>query len=74
MASRAVRCNFKETNNEREYEALIPGLTLAHQMGAKNIPVFGDSQLIINQVQGVYQAKDDIMIQYLAVASDSSKN
>ena len=42
-ASRAVRCNFKETNNESEYEALIAGLTLAHQMGAENIQVFGDS-------------------------------
>ena len=67
-SSRAVRCNFKATNNESEYEALIAGLTLAHKMGAENIPVFGDSQLIINQVQGEYQAKDDIMIQYLAVA------
>ncbi|XP_013624592.1 PREDICTED: uncharacterized protein LOC106330708 [Brassica oleracea var. oleracea] len=42
-ASRAVRCNFKATNNESEYEALIAGLTLAHQMGAENIQVFGDS-------------------------------
>ncbi|XP_013739457.3 uncharacterized protein LOC106442301 [Brassica napus] len=67
-ASRAVRCNFKATNNESEYEALIAGLTLAHQLGAENIQVFGDSQLIINQVQGEYQAKDDSMIQYLAVA------
>ncbi|KAL0706386.1 hypothetical protein Bca4012_072812 [Brassica carinata] len=67
-ASRAVRCNFKVTNNESEYEALIAGLTLAHQMGAENIQVFGDSQLIINLVQGEYQAKDDSMIQYLTVA------
>ncbi|XP_013709457.2 uncharacterized protein LOC106413181 [Brassica napus] len=66
--SRAVRCNFKATNNESEYEALIAGLTVAHQMGAENIQVFSDSQLIINQVQGEYQAKDDSMIQYLAVA------
>ena len=37
-------------------------------MGAKNIQVFGDSQLIINQAHGEYQAKDDNMIQYLVVA------
>ena len=67
-ASRAVRCNFKATNNESEYETLIACLALAHQMGEENIQVFGDSQLIINQVQGEYQAKDDNMIQYLAVA------
>ena len=68
MASRAVRCNFKATNKESEYEALNVGLTLAHQMGAENIQVFSDSQLIINQVQGEYQEKDDSMIQYLVVA------
>ena len=67
-ASRAVRSNFKATNNESEYEALIAGLTLPHQMGAENIQVFADSQLIINQVQGEYQEKDDSMLQYLVVA------
>ena len=51
-ASRSVRCNFKATNNESEYEALIAGLTLAHKMRAGNIQVFSDSQLIINQVHG----------------------
>ena len=73
-ASSAVRCDFKATNNENEHEALITGLTLAHQMGAENIQVFGDSELIINQVQGEYQAKDDSMIQYLAVAQRLIKN
>ena len=37
-------------------------------MGVEDIQVYSDSQLIINQVQGEYQAKDDSMIQYLAVA------
>ncbi|KAL0826877.1 hypothetical protein Bca101_050554 [Brassica carinata] len=59
---------LQRNNNESKYEALIAGLTLAHQMGAENIQFFSDSQLIINQVQGEYQAKDDSMIQYLAVA------
>ena len=67
-ASGTVRCNFKATNNESQYEALIAGLTLAHKMGVENIQVFGDSQLIIKQVQGEYQAKEDSMIQYIAVS------
>ena len=67
-ASRAVRCNFNATNNESEYEALIAGLSLAHQLGAENIQVYSDSQLIINQVQGEYQANDDSIIRYLVVA------
>ena len=56
-ASRTVRCNFRVINNENEYEALIAGLTLAYQIKTENIQVFGDSQLIINQVQGKYQTK-----------------
>ena len=43
-ASRAVRCNFKATNNETEYEALIAGcLSLTKRMREKNIQVFSDS-------------------------------
>ncbi|XP_056843153.1 uncharacterized protein LOC130495701 [Raphanus sativus] len=67
-ASRAVRCNFKATNNKAEYEALIAGLTLAKQMGVEDIQVFSESQLIICQVQGDYQAEDPSMIRYLSVA------
>ena len=63
-----MRYNFKATNNETEYEALIAGLSLAKQMGAENIQVFSDSQLIIIQVQGDYHAKDANMIRYLSVA------
>ncbi|XP_056852778.1 uncharacterized protein LOC130501985 [Raphanus sativus] len=61
-ASRIVRCNFKATNNEAEYEALIAGLTLTKQMGVEDIHVFSDSQLIISQVQRDYQAKDPSMV------------
>ncbi|XP_056857801.1 uncharacterized protein LOC130507113 [Raphanus sativus] len=68
LASSVVRCNFKESNNEDVYEALIAGLTLAKQMGVEDIQVFSDSQLIISQVQGDYQAKDPSMFRYLSVA------
>lgn len=67
-ASRAVRCNFTATNNEAEYEALIAGLILAKLMGAEDIQIFSDSQLMISPVQGDYQAKDASMIKYLLVA------
>ena len=72
-ASRAVRCNFKASNNESEYEALIAGLTLAHQMGLEIVQVLGDSQQIINQLQGEYQGKYYNMIQYLGVAQQLIK-
>ena len=35
-----------------EYEALVVGLELLLQMGIRNVEIFGDSQLVINQVKG----------------------
>ena len=39
-------------NNQVEYEALVLGLEILLQMGIKNVKIFGDSQLVINQVKG----------------------
>ena len=52
-----VRLQFAVTNNEAEYEALLTGLSLAKALGAKNLIVQVDSQLIIGQVKGDYEAK-----------------
>ena len=49
------------TNNQAEYEAILKGLQLLHEMKAKSIEVFGDSQLVINQLIGLYECKDDIL-------------
>ena len=56
---------YQTTNNEAEYEALLKGLELAKSLGAKSIVVQGDSQLIINQVNGICEAKEDRMERYL---------
>ena len=52
-----VRLQFAVTNNEAEYEALLTGLSLAKALGAKNLIIQVDSQLIIGQVKGDYEAK-----------------
>ena len=36
------------TNNQAEYEAILKGLQLLHEVKAEAIEIFGDSQLIIN--------------------------
>ncbi|XP_074278019.1 uncharacterized protein LOC141601623 [Silene latifolia] len=63
----AVRCEFKATNNEAEYEALILGL---HWLGSKNrhLRVYSDSQLIVNHVNNTYAARDPTMMAYLEIA------
>eukprot|EP00253_Pinus_taeda_P035945 PITA_35945 len=48
---------FQVTNNVAEYEALILGLSAAKDKGIRNIEVFGDADLIIQQVNRTFQAK-----------------
>ena len=67
IIARAVRCNFKATNNEAEYEALISGLQVSLDLGVKHIEVKTDSLLIVNQVNGSFCAKDQWMFLYLDV-------
>ncbi|KAL8105088.1 hypothetical protein AgCh_029034 [Apium graveolens] len=61
----AMKLDFPTTNNEAEYEALIAGLGLAGTLRVKNLRVHGDSKLIISQVKGEFEAKDDTMAKYV---------
>lgn len=48
-----------------EYEALITGLKLAKMLMARRIVLQADSQLIVEQVKGVYEAREDRMKKYM---------
>ncbi|KAL0439431.1 UNVERIFIED_CONTAM: hypothetical protein Slati_2426100 [Sesamum latifolium] len=61
----AIKFSFKASNNEVEYEALVIGMRMAHEAGAKHLLAYSDSQLIVKQVEGTYEAKEESMIQYL---------
>ena len=60
-----IRLQYQATNNEVEYEALFKGLELAKSVEAKSILVLGDSQLIMGQINGMYEAKEGRMKKYL---------
>ena len=62
---RAVRFEFAASNNEAEYEALLLGLKICYKPGAKILSTFSDPQLIVGQVNGEFEAKDDSMKMYL---------
>ena len=53
---RSVRLTFLDrhptTDNIIEYEACILGLETAHELGIRQIEVFGDSNMILRQIQG----------------------
>lgn len=50
------------TNNEAEYHALIEALRLAQQHGIRNLTLRGDSKIVTNQVNGIYQCKKKELI------------
>lgn len=45
------------TNNVAEYQALLLGLKMALDLGVKNLEIFADSQLVVQQLKGAYQVK-----------------
>jgi ribonuclease HI len=47
------------TNNVAEYTAVIEGLALAAELGAKTVTLRSDSQLLINQLTGRYRVKSE---------------
>lgn len=49
------------TNNVAEYRALLLGLRRARELGADEVDVIGDSELIAKQVQGLYKVKHPAM-------------
>ncbi|KAL0462544.1 UNVERIFIED_CONTAM: hypothetical protein Slati_0142000 [Sesamum latifolium] len=66
----AIKFDFKASNNEAEYEALVIGMRMAHETGVKHLLAYSDSQLVVKQVEGTYEAKEESMIQYLQQIAD----
>uniref|UniRef100_A0A2N9GP06 Uncharacterized protein n=1 Tax=Fagus sylvatica TaxID=28930 RepID=A0A2N9GP06_FAGSY len=71
LVEQAVRLNFLASNNESEYEALLIGLKSARRLGVDRLRVFCDSQLVVNQISGEYQARDERMASYLRAVKNS---
>lgn len=46
------------TNNRAEYQALILGLQEAERLGAGEVYVYLDSELVVRQINGMYQVRD----------------
>ncbi|KAK0581993.1 hypothetical protein LWI29_020215 [Acer saccharum] len=64
----AMMFDFKATNNQAEYEALLAGLRVCIVLGADVLEIYSDSQVVVNQVLDEYQAREEHMIAYLDIA------
>ncbi|KAK1558044.1 hypothetical protein QYE76_027219 [Lolium multiflorum] len=59
-----LQVHFRASNNVAEYEALIHGLKVAKEIGALRIICYGDSDLVVQQCSGDWDAKDANMASY----------
>uniref|UniRef100_A0A2N9F8L8 Uncharacterized protein n=1 Tax=Fagus sylvatica TaxID=28930 RepID=A0A2N9F8L8_FAGSY len=65
VIEQSIRLNFKTSNNEAEYEAVLAGLKSAKTLEARRLIVYCDSLLVASQINGEYMARDERMSAYL---------
>ena len=66
VIEKSLRLDFSATNNEAEYEALVEGMAMVQRMGGKSIRLFSNSRLVVCQVRGEFEAKNERMQGYLS--------
>lgn len=65
LLEHSFRLGFNASNNEAEYEALLAGLRVVSRLEARDVEIYSNSRLIVNQVQGNFEARDPRMKAYL---------
>ena len=63
---KSLRLAFSVTNNEAEYEALLIRMAMVQRMGRKAVEMFLDSRLVVGQVKGELEAREERMQGYLS--------
>jgi hypothetical protein len=69
----SIRLEFACTNNQLEYESLLHGLEYLRDLGARDVDVFGDSNLIVQQIRGDSQCLDGVPNYYRDICLDIIK-
>ncbi|RDX88937.1 rnhA, partial [Mucuna pruriens] len=64
LIEQSLHFDFKVSNNQAEYEALLAGMRLALEIDAKRLTVKSDSKLVTGQVNEEYQTKDPKLAKY----------
>lgn len=54
----SLRLGFRASNNEAEYKVLLAELRLVLELGTREVEAYLDSRLVVNQIQGTFEARD----------------
>ncbi|CAN1285112.1 Transposon Tf2-6 polyprotein [Linum perenne] len=60
----ALRFASPRTNNAAEYGAMEAGLRIARSMGIKHVKIFSDSAVVVNQLNGEFEIKEESLMPY----------
>ena len=63
---KSLRLSFSTTNNEVEYEDLLEGMSMVQRMGGKAVKMFLDLRLVVGQLKGELETRDERMQGYLS--------
>jgi len=64
LSGQYLKFDFKNSNNQAEFEVILARLTLAHDMAARQVHYKSDSQLVVSQVKGVFKVKESLLSKY----------
>ena len=69
----ALKFMFKASNSEAECEALIARIELCYTTGVDSVQAFSNSQLVVSQPNGAYEAKDNTVTTYVRWVREAIK-
>ncbi|RDX93464.1 Retrovirus-related Pol polyprotein from transposon 17.6, partial [Mucuna pruriens] len=64
LVEQSLHFDFRASNNQAEYEALLAGMRLARDLEAKTLTAKSDSKLVTGQVNIEYQTRDPQLSRY----------
>jgi ribonuclease HI len=68
----SLKFEFQTSNNQAEYETCLARIRAAKELGATAITLCSDSQILVSQIQGDYQAKEPLLQKYVSMVRESS--
>ena len=63
----AIQLDFPTSNNETEYKAILAGIDLVQSVSSERLLICSDSQLVVGQVNGEYETRDQRMARYMGL-------